>query len=102
MGCSHIYNSQGEGVQYRLTQIENPVIRGKNPFMSRDDARRVGETIRQLFFDAKMRLPKRVVIHKRTQFLREEREGLMAGLDGVDNIDMLELVEDPVLRFVLT
>lgn len=100
MGCSHIYNSQGEGVQYRLTQIENPVIRGKNPFMSRDDARRVGETIRQLFFDAKMRLPKRVVIHKRTQFLKDEREGLMSGLDGVGSVDMLELVEDSTLRFV--
>jgi hypothetical protein len=31
--------------------------------MSLDDARRTGETIRQLFFDARMRLPKRVVIH---------------------------------------
>jgi hypothetical protein len=31
--------------------------------MSKDDARRVGEMIRQLFWESKQRLPKRVVIH---------------------------------------
>jgi len=36
--------------------------------MSLDDARRIGETIRQLFFDTRMLLLKRVVIHKRTDF----------------------------------
>jgi hypothetical protein len=51
--------------------------------MSRDDARRVGETVRQLFFDARMKLPYRVVLHKRTPFTRDEREGLRDGLSGV-------------------
>ena len=49
LGCSHIYSGKGEGLQYRLTKIENPIMRRGNPFMSRDDARRTGETIRQLF-----------------------------------------------------
>ena len=43
LGCSHIYNSRGEGLQYRLSKVENPIIRGKNPFMSRDDAQRTGK-----------------------------------------------------------
>ncbi len=68
LGCSHIYSARGEGLQFRLGRIEHPIIRGRNPYMSLDDARRTGETIRQLFFDARMRLPKRVVIHKRTRF----------------------------------
>ncbi len=50
LGCSHIYSARGEGLQYRLTKIENPIIRRGNPFMSKDDAGRIGETIRQLFF----------------------------------------------------
>ena len=53
LGCSHIYSARGEGLQYRLSKIENPIIRRGNPFMSADDGRRVGETIRQLFFDAR-------------------------------------------------
>jgi hypothetical protein len=100
LGCSHIYSSRGEGLQYRLSRVENPIIRGKNPFMSRDDARRTGEIIRQLFFDARMKLPRRVVLHKRTPFLKDEREGLLDGLSGVSTIDMLEVQEDKALRYV--
>jgi hypothetical protein len=100
LGCSHIYSSRGEGLQYRLTKIENPIFRRGNPFMSKDDARRVGETIRQLFFDARYNLPDRVVLHKRTPFAREEREGLADGLTGVRNIDMLEIQIDSALRYV--
>jgi hypothetical protein len=100
LGCSHIYSSRGEGLQYRLTKVENPIIRRGNPFMSRDDARRTGETIRQLFFDARLRLPDRVVLHKRTPFRKEERQGLVEGLGGVRTIDMLEIQIDSALRYV--
>lgn len=100
LGCSHIYSPQGEGLQYRLSKIENPIIRRKNPFMSEDDARRTGEAIRQLFFDARMELPSRVVVHKRTPFLREEKKGLLAGLSGVNAIDMVEIQVDHALRYV--
>lgn len=100
LGCSHIYSGRGEGLQYRLSKIEDPVFFGKNPFMSREDARRTGETIRQLFFDARLKLPERVVLHKRTQFTADEREGLADGLSGVKNIDMLEIQIDNAMRYV--
>ncbi|MGP0057997.1 MAG: argonaute/piwi family protein [Beijerinckiaceae bacterium] len=100
LGCSHIYSGKGEGLQYRLTKVENPVFFGKNPFMSKDDARRTGETIRQLFFDARLKLPERVVLHKRTHFTKDEREGLADGLSGVKHIDMLEIQIDNALRYV--
>lgn len=100
LGCSHVYNSQGQGLQYRLSRIENARIINDNPFMSRDDASRVGETIRQLFFDAQGKLPRRVVIHKLTPFRRDERDGLSEGLSGVDQIDMLEINRDNSLRYV--
>ena len=57
MGCSHIYSSRGEGLQYRLSQVENPIFYGKNPFLSLDDARRVGEQIRELFFESRTVFP---------------------------------------------
>lgn len=100
LGCSHIYNARGQGLQYRLTRLENSVMRQKNPFMSRDDARRMGENVRQLFYESTMALPKRVVIHKRTPFNREEREGLVEGLSGVNSIDMIEISTDKALRYV--
>jgi len=103
LGCSHIYSSRGEGLQFRLSKVENPIFLGRNrrnPFMSQEDARRLGENIRQLFFDAKMKLPRRVVIHKQTPFLEQEREGLCEGLSGVGQIEMLEIEIDNALRYV--
>jgi hypothetical protein len=100
LGCSHIYSARGEGLQFRLGRIENPIIRGRNPYMSLDDARRTGETIRQLFFDARMRLPKRVVIHKRTHFTKEEQDGLTQGLEGVKNVELIEINTEESIRFL--
>ncbi len=56
--------------------------------------------IRQLFFDARFKLPDRVVLHKRTHFTKDEREGLADGLSGVKHIDMLEIQIDNALRYV--
>lgn len=100
LGCSHLYSPSGHGLQFRLSKIENPIMRRKNPFMSFDDARRLGEGIRELFFDAHLKLPKRVVVHKQTPYLREEREGLQAGLDGVDCVELLQIYVDDTLRYL--
>jgi argonaute-like protein implicated in RNA metabolism and viral defense len=100
MGCSHISSSRGEGLQYRLSQVENPVFFGKNPYLSRDDARRVGEQIRELFFESRSALPKGVVIYKRTRFTKDEQQGLREGSSGVTQIEMLEIVIDDTLRYI--
>lgn len=101
LGCSHLYNANGEGLQYRLTRLRDAIIdRQGNPYMSRDDARRVGETVRQLFYESRTRLPERVVLHKLTPFRKDEREGLAEGLGGVGQVDMLEINEDAALRYV--
>ena len=103
LGCSHLYNAQGEGLQFRLSKIENPMYLGRNrrnPYMSLDDARRLGETIRQQFFEARMCLPKRVVVHKLTPFLQQEQDGLRAGLEDVPNIELIQIFTDDALRYV--
>lgn len=100
LGCSHIYNAHGMGLQYRLSKVENPIWRRRNPFMSLEDARRLGETVRQMFYGSTMRLPRRVVIHKRTPFIGEEQQGLCEGLAGIDAIEMLEINFEESLRYV--
>ena len=100
LGCSHLYNAQGQGLQFRLSKIENPIMRNRNPHMSYEDARQVAESIRQLFFESQSRLPPRVVLHKQTPFLRDEKQGLLDGLAGVSSIDLLEVQIDSALRYV--
>ncbi|WP_164515027.1 SIR2 family protein [Paenibacillus lentus] len=100
LGCSHLYSSNGLGLRYKLSKIEEPIFRGKNPYMSQNDARRMGESVRQLFYESLSRLPRRVVIHKRTPFQKEEKEGLLQGLAGIENIDMIEINIESAQRYV--
>ncbi len=100
LGCSHIYNAQGQGLQFRLSRIENPIISGGNPFLTFEDARRLGESIRTLFWESHLRLPERVVIHKQTPFRYDEQEGLRAGLEGVSNLELLEINFEASLRYI--
>lgn len=100
LGCSHIYSSNGQGMQFRLSKIDDPMWIGRNPFLKHDEARRLGETIRTLFWESHNGLPERVVLHKQTKFLRQEREGLLAGLEGVKHVDMVEVNYESSLRLI--
>lgn len=100
LGCSHIYGTDGLGLQYRLSRIENPIFLQRNPHLHRDDARRIAELARQSFFEQNGRLPLRIAVHKRTPFLREEREGFIEGLYGVKSVDLIEIAIDSQVRYV--
>ncbi len=100
LGCSHLYNAQGQGLQFRLSRIEDPIIKNGNPFLSYQDARRLGETIRTLFWESHLKLPRRVVIHKQTPFRKDEQLGLYAGLGGIEELELLELSFDASLRYI--
>jgi hypothetical protein len=100
LGCSHLYSATGEGMRYRLSKLDDPMIRGRNPYMRREDARRIAENARQLFYEWRNKLPSRVVFQKRTPFMPEERAGLLDGLSGIDDVEMLEITVDPALRYI--
>jgi hypothetical protein len=100
LGCSHLYDAAGQGLRYVLSRINQPVWRNRNPYLTRDDAIRVGLQARQLFWDTYFRLPERVVLHKRTPFLGAEREGFSHALKGVPQLEMLTFEYEPAWRFL--
>lgn len=100
LGCSHLYSATGEGMRYRLGKLDDPMIRGRNPYMRREDARRIAENARQLFYEWRNKLPSRVVFQKSTPFMPEERAGLLEGLSGINEVEMLEITVDPALRYI--
>jgi NAD-dependent SIR2 family protein deacetylase len=100
LGCSHIYDAAGQGLRYQLSKIQNPVWKNKNPYLTKDDAIRVGLQARQLFYDTYNKVPHRVVIHKRTPFLKSEREGLSHALKDVKELEMLTIELEDAWRFI--
>ena len=105
VGCSHIYSSDGRGMKYKLSKIHDYSFdRKKNPYLSEEEAYRIGLNIKELFYKSFSELPKRVVVHKRTSFRRDEVKGLVESLSsaGVKNIELLEIIyEDNLKCFAL-
>ncbi len=106
LGCSHIYNSQGQGLKYKLSKVEDQLYWDKQerPHLSYNDAFRFGLSIKELFFTAMNELPKRVVVHKRTYYTDDEINGLKDSLlhNGVQELDLIEINFADDIRFVAT
>lgn len=103
LGCSHIYNSFGQGLKYKLSRVEDCYIdKQNNPFLSYQDAYKFGTLIRELFFNAMGEIPKRVVVHKRTHFKKDEIKGIVDSLkkSGVQQVDLIEINFEENARFI--
>ncbi|MBN1227602.1 MAG: SIR2 family protein [Deltaproteobacteria bacterium] len=103
LGCSHIYNANGQGLKYRLSRVEDCYIdRKNNPYLSYQDAYKFGIFIRELFFNAMGDLPSRVVVHKRTHFKKDEINGITDSLkkSGIEQIDLIEINFEEDARFI--
>ena len=100
VGCSHIYNSKGQGLRYKLSKIDNPIIdRKNNPYLSYEEAYKLGINVQELFVKSMDRMPQRVVIHKRTPFKKDEIKGITDALShaGIKNVDLVTIrMEDSI------
>jgi len=103
IGCSHIYDSNGQGLKYKLSKIDDYYLdKHKNPYLSYKDAFQFGVSIRELFYQSLDHLPERVVIHKRTKFTTDEINGIKASLNmaGIKKIDLIEINFEADARFL--
>lgn len=96
VGCSHIYSHDGQGMKYKLSKIEEEAVvfdRKKNPYLTENEAYRLGLSIKELFYKSFTEFPNRVVIHKRTHFTPDEIKGLTESLNsaGIRDIELLEI-----------
>lgn len=103
IGCSHIYDSNGQGLKYRLSKIDNYFLDNQNnPYLSFKEAFQFGVSIHELFYQSMDKVPERVVIHKRTKFTEDEIKGIKASLNkaGIKKIDLIEINYEADARFL--
>jgi NAD-dependent SIR2 family protein deacetylase len=104
LGCSHIYNSKGQGLKYRLSKVEDQLIwdRLDRPHLSYKDSYSFGMSIIDLFYTTMNALPRRVVIHKRNYFMPDEIKGLKESLigSGIKDLDLIEINFEEDIRYV--
>jgi hypothetical protein len=92
LGSSQIFDGHGNGLKFLLQPIDKPVFYNKNPFMSKEDAFRLVSNIRNTYhkIDQVIGL-KKLVLHKTTHFTGAEMEGISNALEGIDNIELLQI-----------
>jgi len=92
LGSSQIFDGNGNGLRFLLQPIEKPFMIGKNPFMSKDDAFRLVTNIRNTYhkIDPVIGL-KKLVLHKTSHYTRDEIDGICNALEGIDNIELLQI-----------
>ena len=94
IGCSQLFDAEGNGMRLYLRPLKNPQIIQKNPFMRNEDACKLMLDLKKLYDDSVPTYDlKRVVIHKTTFFTAEEMEGIARGLSGIEDIELLQIQE---------
>lgn len=94
IGCSQLFDSTGTGIRLLLQKIDDPEYHGKNPFMKKDEARAMMSSLREQYYkcDPTAKL-NRIVVHKTTPFTQEEITGFTQALEGIDDIELLQIQE---------
>lgn len=99
-GCSQVFDEHGQGLKFLLHPIENPIIVGRNPFMSKEDARRLFGIVRDIYQQVNGERPERVVVHKTTHFTSDEMNGIATALSGIDDIELLQIQQETRWRAI--
>lgn len=101
IGCSQLFDSTGTGMRLLLRKISDPAFHRNNPFMKCDEARIMMSSLREQYYNADptARL-NRIVIHKTTHFTQEEIRGFTQALEGIDDIELLQIQEFSAWRAI--
>lgn len=89
--CSQIFDAEGTNLRFLLYESQNGMYEGDNPYLSREDMRRVMARTIDLYQRQKGAPPSRLVVHKTTNFTPEEVDGCVDALSVVDDLELLTI-----------
>jgi len=94
IGCSQLFDSTGTGIRLLLRKIDDPRFWGRNPYMKSNEAMSMMSALRDQYYkcDPTNQL-KRIVVHKTTPFTQDEIKGFTQALEGIDDIELLQIQE---------
>jgi hypothetical protein len=93
--CSQVFDARGAGLEFVAYDAHEVEVQRDNPFLSRTEMFRV--MTRSLYLYRRRhagRSPRRVMVHKTTEFKPQEMDGAMEALHLCEAIDLVQVVED--------
>ena len=99
--CSQVFDSDGSGLEFIAYDANEVEVQRDNPFLSQTEMFRVINRSIELYRRRHAgRTPRRVMVHKTTEFKQEEADGCMEALHLCETVDLLQIVQDVSWRGV--
>ncbi|MBB2780283.1 UNVERIFIED_ORG: hypothetical protein GGE55_001665 [Rhizobium esperanzae] len=93
--CSQVFDADGAGFEFIAYDAHEVDVQRDNPFMSRTEMFRVMTRSIDLYRRRHAgRVPRKVVVHKSTEFKKDEIDGCMEALHLCEAVDLVQVVED--------
>ena len=100
--CSQVFDAEGAGLEFVAYEANDVRLFGRNPYLRRDQmakvmARSLSIYQRKHSGDA----PRRVVVHKSTEFRNEEVDGVFDAFPGAADVELVHVQQNCGWRGVL-
>ena len=93
--CSQVFDADGSGLEFVAYDAREFEVYQDNPFLSRAEMFRVMTRSMDLYRRRHAgRSPRRVMVHKTTEFKSDEVDGCMEALHLCEAVDLVQVVED--------
>jgi hypothetical protein len=93
--CSQVFDAEGSGLEFVAYDAHEAEVQRDNPYLSRTEMFRVMTRSIELYRRRHAgRTPRRVMVHKTTEFKRDEVDGAMEALHLCEAVDLVQVVED--------
>ena len=92
--CSQVFDADGAGLEFVAYDAHDVEVQRENPFLSRTEMFRVMTRSLDLYRRRHAgRSPRRVIVHKSTEFKTDEIDGCMEALHLCEAVDLVQVVE---------
>jgi hypothetical protein len=99
--CSQVFDAEGAGLEFVVYDAHEVDVHQDNPFLSRTEMFRVMTRSMDLYRRRHAgRSPRRVMVHKTTEFKRDEIDGCMEAFHLCEAVDLVQVVESAGWRGV--
>ncbi len=93
--CSQVFDAEGSGLEFVAYDAHEVEVQRDNPFLSRTEMFRVMTRSMDLYRRRHAgRSPRRVMVHKTTEFKPDEVDGAMEALHLCEAVDLVQVVQD--------
>jgi hypothetical protein len=100
--CSQVFDSDGAGLEFVAYETDDVKIIKDDPFLSRNEMRRVMARSLSLYQRRHGgRFPRRIVVHKTTEFKQDEVSGCLDAFSGCESIELYQIQQDTMWRGTL-